>query len=119
MLSFFPRGVLDEILNLIESVSEEFPSYSYKIFYMSKKIPYMSSKISNTVYKTSYMLDKGFSYDVADIQWITSCQKNRMTTRVTTLWRVNVTSLTTSVSAMRFLFEIVFILKAIKFHSKV
>ena len=29
MLSFLPRGVLDEILNLIESVSEGFPSYSY------------------------------------------------------------------------------------------
>ena len=29
MLSFFPRGVLDEILNLIESVSGGFPSYSY------------------------------------------------------------------------------------------
>ena len=28
VLSFFPRGVLDEILNLIESVSEGFPSYS-------------------------------------------------------------------------------------------
>ena len=28
MLSFFPRGVLDEILNLIESVSEGFPTYS-------------------------------------------------------------------------------------------
>ena len=28
MLFFFPRGVLDEILNLIESVSEGFPSYS-------------------------------------------------------------------------------------------
>ena len=27
MLSFFSRGVLDEILNLTESVSEEFPSY--------------------------------------------------------------------------------------------
>ena len=27
MLSFFPLGVLDEILNLIESVSEGFPSY--------------------------------------------------------------------------------------------
>ena len=27
MLSFFPRGVLDEILHLIESVSEGFPSY--------------------------------------------------------------------------------------------
>ena len=37
MLSFFPRGVLDEILNLIESVSEGFPSYfslaeSWKVF---------------------------------------------------------------------------------------
>ena len=29
LLSFFPRGVLDEILNLIESVSEDFPSYSF------------------------------------------------------------------------------------------
>ena len=28
MLSFFPRDVLDEILNLIESVSEGFPFYS-------------------------------------------------------------------------------------------
>ena len=27
VLSFFPRGVLDEILTLIESVSEGFPSY--------------------------------------------------------------------------------------------
>ena len=31
VLSFFPRDVLDEILNLIESVSEDFPSYSDKI----------------------------------------------------------------------------------------
>ena len=30
MLSFFPRGVLDKILNLIGSVSEGFPSYSHK-----------------------------------------------------------------------------------------
>ena len=29
VLSFFPRDVLDEILNLIGSVSEGFPSYSY------------------------------------------------------------------------------------------
>ena len=29
MLFFFPRGVLDEILNLIESVSEFFPSYFF------------------------------------------------------------------------------------------
>ena len=32
MLSFFPRGVLDEILNLIESVSEGFSSYSLMKF---------------------------------------------------------------------------------------
>ena len=29
MLSFFPRGVLGEILKLIESVSEGFSSYTY------------------------------------------------------------------------------------------
>ena len=32
VLSFFPRDVLDEILNLIESVSEDFPSYSFSCF---------------------------------------------------------------------------------------
>ena len=31
VLSFFPRDVLDEILNLIESVSEDFPSYSFSL----------------------------------------------------------------------------------------
>ena len=30
VLSFFPRDVLDEIFNLIESVSEDFPSYSFR-----------------------------------------------------------------------------------------
>ena len=39
MLSFFPRGVLDEILNLIESVSEGFPSYScYPSFIVSQSL---------------------------------------------------------------------------------
>ena len=33
VLSFFPRDVLDEILNLIESVSEDFPSYSFFLFF--------------------------------------------------------------------------------------
>ena len=32
MLFFFPRGVLDEILNLIESVSEGFPSFFCSLF---------------------------------------------------------------------------------------
>ena len=30
VLSFFPRDVLDGILELIETVSEGFPTYSYK-----------------------------------------------------------------------------------------
>ena len=38
MLSFFPRGVLDEILNLIESVSEEFPSYSCNIIQCAENL---------------------------------------------------------------------------------
>ena len=54
------------------------------------------------------------SYDVAVMQWITSCHKNRMTTRVMTLWRVHVASLTASVSTIRFLVGIIFILKPIK-----
>ena len=29
MLSFIPRDVLDEVLGLIESVSEDFPTYSW------------------------------------------------------------------------------------------
>ena len=36
VLSFFPRDVLDEILNLIESVSEDFPSYSFIYTYCDK-----------------------------------------------------------------------------------
>ena len=38
-----------------------------------------------------YIADYLLSYDVAVIQWITSCYKNRMTTRVITLWRIHVT----------------------------
>ena len=64
------------------------------------------------------MKDLNLSYDVAVIQWITSYHKNHITTRVITLWRKRVTSLTTSMSTMRFLIEIIFILKAIKYHFK-
>ena len=59
-----------------------------------------------------------FLNDVAVIQWITSCLINRMITRVITPWRVHVTSLTTAMSTMRCLIEIMIILKAIKFYFK-
>ena len=46
VLSFFPRDVLDEILNLIESVSEDFPSYSL-IESVSEDFPSYSFRIRN------------------------------------------------------------------------
>ena len=66
-------------------------------------------KISNFAHAHAYIKETvtmwHLSCDVAVIKWITSCHKNRMTTRVITLWRVYITSLTTSVSAMRSLIE--------------
>ena len=53
-------------------------------------------------------------YDVAVIQWIMSCHKNHMTTRVKRLWCEYIISLTTSMygkESVFYLFEIMFILK--------
>ena len=60
-----------------------------------------------TVYFSFFHIVYNFflSYDVAVIQWITSCHKNRMTSRVIILWHVHVTPLTTSRSALCFLIE--------------
>ena len=55
-------------------------------------------KCTNTNFEL--ILFSSLSYDVAVFQWITSCHKNRMTTRVITLLREYVTSLTTSVTTM-------------------
>ena len=49
VLFFFPRGVLDEILTLIASVSEGFPSY-FSIPYNAKScLKWLSSKGCNSV----------------------------------------------------------------------
>ena len=52
------------------------------------------------------------SYDLAVFQWI----KLRNENRILTLWCIHITSLTMSVPTMHFLFEIMFILKAINSH---
>ena len=53
VLSFFPRDVLDEILNLIESVSEDFPSYSFRTVEIVKErswaMPFFNILIYNKV----------------------------------------------------------------------
>ena len=47
MLSFFPRDVLDEILYLIESVSEGFPPYSFiKDPFINKGIKFLDVIVS-------------------------------------------------------------------------
>ena len=54
VMSFFPRGVLDEILNLIESVSEDFPSYStlkIKILLLGSKILFIKRLLLRRVSK--------------------------------------------------------------------
>ena len=47
VLSFFPRDVLDEILNLIESVSEDFPSYSLYIACNDRNAFFSSDAVRN------------------------------------------------------------------------
>ena len=51
MLSFFPRGVLDEILNLIESVSEDFlPTLQYWVAsFCNQLLPEYSSNQFETL----------------------------------------------------------------------
>ena len=54
------------------------------------------------------------SYDVAVFQWITSCSISIMNTRVLTLLRKYVKSLTTSVTIIKIFIENMPVLKAIK-----
>ena len=53
VLSFFPRDVLDEILNLIGSVSEGFPSYSFT-YDQAEQIKKRSHLCPNFVGNTPY-----------------------------------------------------------------
>ena len=53
VLSFFPRDVLDEILNLIESVSEDFPSYSCMLIV---KYSYFTTSLH---FKNKYSMQNG------------------------------------------------------------
>ena len=87
-------------------------------------LPFTVKQISKVLIKMISLYDNEvlyyfyLSYNVAAIQWTTLCHKNQMTTRVITLWRVHLTSLTTSMSTICFLIEIMFILKKINSNSK-
>ena len=58
MLFFFPRDVLDEILDLIESVSEGFPTYSNTIKCF---VPISAAAQSNSKNYITICNDNGFS----------------------------------------------------------
>ena len=55
MLSFFPRDVLDEILNLIESVSEGFPSYSLISPFKNLEVKVSLCLIHNEIPDTEFL----------------------------------------------------------------
>ena len=99
---------------IVSDITNKFFQQKLKIYFF--KQTFFLKSFNSVLYSTMTQLCKSniLSYDFAVIEWITSCKKTRMTTRVITLWRVYVTPLTTSVSAVRFLAEIMFILKAIK-----
>ena len=60
VLSFFPRDVLDEILNLIGSVSEGFPSYSCRY---GDTFP---SPYTKLIIHCGYLLSKLGQYDIRE-----------------------------------------------------
>ena len=61
MLSFFPQGVLDEILNLIESISEDFSFlllvYKFRTITGKNDLPYHFKKIIVRYKKVGYNIN--------------------------------------------------------------
>ena len=61
VLSFFPRDVLDEILNLIESVSEDFPSYScYLCMHILRKFSFIQKNLFEEIKRTYIQANRPF-----------------------------------------------------------
>ena len=65
MLSFFPRDIFDEILNLIESVSRDFPSYPQKLISSSTPWSVTICQISESYLKQAL---RYFDHKVVPIQ---------------------------------------------------
>ena len=71
MLSFFPRGVLDEILNLIESVSEGFPSYFFIILKPCRQVMHQEQFETKTIgAKVSEKHSFSKLFSIVDRQWL-------------------------------------------------
>ena len=74
MLSFFPRGVLDEILNLIESVSEGFPSYSFILFWfiLKRKLSAFLQQLINysRLIKKKVIIDQINNFKIFNAKWL-------------------------------------------------
>ena len=85
MLSFFPRGVLNEILNLIESVSEGFPSYSKKCIKKSLCFYYQYPQCSSARMKMTKTNNKEFR---GGIKRELLVQKNRLREIITEIKRI-------------------------------
>ena len=77
VLFFFPRGVLDGILNLIESVSEGFPSYFNTTFQLFIRTSKHSQSVSNITYSLSFIRTSKHSQSVSNITYSLSLISNR------------------------------------------
>ena len=64
MLSFFPRDVLDEIFNLIESVSDGFPSYSLVVALLLLLLQLLIIMIIINGYNNDYGNDTYYNHGV-------------------------------------------------------
>ena len=82
----------------------------------SMRVVFLPTSLRAGVKRKSSTAKYDLSYDVAGIQWIKSCHKKSNDNTCNNIWTrtVDVTSLTTSVSTMRFLIEIKFSLNAKK-----
>ena len=76
----------------------------YRIMSISRELN-LTLNVSHCREESRKLQEIFSSHDIAVIQWITSCHKNRITTRLITLWRVHITSLTTSMPTKRSSFK--------------
>ena len=70
VLSFFPRDVLDEILNLIGSVSEGFPSYSYIIIYLRRACDFLRQSTIMTKIIYHHYFEKSIIAKIVEKLWL-------------------------------------------------
>ena len=82
MLSFFPRDVLDEILNLNESVSEGFPSYSLTVLCLVDLLTHQLDEFTDHFSGVWFMESLSFRHNCCKVYTVNVLIRRRI------LWRL-------------------------------